>query len=251
MSHVSQTCWVGHLFVHLRGAWWRLKVCCTRSILCWHHWTVFLGRMFLSVTSQAWSNAHAAVLMPQNLYLCLPMLHSGIIVTRCRFDNLSFLMGLLIFLIYRGKRFRAFTTPRTKWRASKRWLFFPPLVFSICALSLCKSLHAARHLDCTLGQRYEHNFKRQSRDGGAPWWFHHWQDRLQASGSKPHFDLGRFISSEPLLSGGVGESKAWQQLGSCLSKMFKIRLQRIELEGRVLLRPNKRTHDDGEHLEYE
>lgn len=159
--------------------------------------------------------------------------------------------GTVNILIYRGKRFRAFTTPRTKWRASKRWLFFPPLVFSICALSLCKSLHAARHLDCTLGQRYEHNFKRQSRDGGAPWWFHHWQDRLQASGSKPHFDLGRFISSEPLLSGGVGESKAWQQLGSCLSKMFKIRLQRIELEGRVFLRPNKRTHDDGEHLEYE
>ena len=144
------------------------------------------------------------------VYLCLLMLHPGVIVTRCRFDNLSFLMELLIFFDILGKEIPSLYDPQNQMASEQEMTVFPPLVFSICALSLCKSLHAARHLDSTLGQRYEHNFKRQSRDGGVPWWFHHWQDQLQASGSKPHFDLGRFISSEPLLSGGVGLG-GWEQ----------------------------------------
>ena len=142
------------------------------------------------------------------VYLCLL---TWVTVTRCGFENLSFLTEWLIFLIYQGKRFRAFTTPRTKWRASKRWLFSPPLVFSICAPSLCKSLHAARHLDCTLGQRYEHNFKRQSRDGGAPWWFHHWQDPLQASGSDLILISGALSPVSPFSAEGWWGVGGWEQ----------------------------------------
>lgn len=71
------------------------------------------------------------------------------------------------------------TAKRTKTRAKQVMCFF--LLFFLSLPSFCKSMHAAQHLDYTLGQRYEPNFKRQSRGAGTPARFHFWQDQLGAS----------------------------------------------------------------------
>ncbi len=125
-----------------------------------------------------WWNAHVVVLFK---------FQSAVISYRCKFENLFILMDryitgttvLLLFLIY-WQRDSKLYEPQKQAGCKREGRF---LVFSLSVLFLCKSLHAARHLDSTLGQRYEPNFKRQSRDRGTPGWFHHWQDQLQASGS--------------------------------------------------------------------
>lgn len=122
-------------------------------------------------------------------------------------------------------------------------------------LLLCKSSHAARHLDSTLGQRYEPNFKRQSRQrhtrlispltGPAP-----------SIWLKPYFDLLCCISSwlfsveikEWRVGRGDRErhgSSLAQSQKNCFSKCLKYILHSDRTRAQVSLLLNKMTEMSG------
>lgn len=93
-------------------------------------------------------NTHAVVLLLKisALYLCCWCLKCSVFSQE--FENLSFW-----WIVTTGTTmgFQALWPPEPNGRRARS---LP---------SLCKSLHAAQHLDSTLGQMYEPNFKRQSR----------------------------------------------------------------------------------------
>lgn len=135
-------------------------------------------------------------------------------------DGLPLLTQLLISLIYWQWDSKLYD-PQNQMGWKQEGCF--PL-FSLSVALLCKSLRVGQHLDSTLGQRYEPNFKRQSRDRSTPGWFHHWQDQIQVSVSNliliswALFPVG---SSQCRERGGVWvwDGEAWWQFGIKLAEL--------------------------------
>ena len=150
------------------------------------------------------------------------------------------LARLFIFFISWQRDSKLYDPPRSKQGARKRDV---PPCFRCLYLLLCKSLHAAWHLDSTLGQRYEPSFKKGKSDTEA-----HQDDLAADSSFSKH--LARTLFWSPVLyihlsvlACGCGKKKNMAKLGSksdlskCLKSIFNTQTEEAAKQ------------DDREHLE--